>query len=125
MREKMLQCKTWALVGATGNKDKFGYKIFRAMKDAGLQVYPVNPGLQEIEGEPCYAALADLPVKPEAVDLVVAPKIGAGILRQCAELGIKKVWFQPGADNAELLELATELEIEFVHDACIMIELRK
>lgn len=125
MHEKMLQCKTWAIVGATSNKNKFGYKILRAMKAAGLEVYPVNPGLEEIEGERCYASLADLPVKPEAVDLVVAPKIGEGILRQCEELGIKKVWFQPGSDNAELLKLAAELEIEFVHDACIMIELKK
>ena len=125
MIDKMLQCKSWAVVGATSNTNKFGYKIFKTMKAAQLEVYPVNPGVETIDGETCYATLADLPVKPEAVDLVVAPKIGEAILRQCAELGIKNVWFQPGSDNAELLRLADELELSVVHDACIMVELRK
>lgn len=121
----MLQCKTWAVVGATAKPDKFGYRIYKTLKTAGLQVYPVNPGVETIDGDRCYASLAELPEKPEAVDLVVPAKIGESIVRQCGELGIANVWFQPGSDNDELIKLAQELKMATVHDACIMVELRK
>ncbi len=123
--EQMLQCKKWAVVGASANPDKYGYRIFKVMKAAGLEVYPVNPGIETIDGERCYAALADLPIKPDAVDLVVAAKIGETIVRQCSELKIENVWLQPGADSAALLKVAEELNLAVVHDACIMMELRK
>ena len=127
MRETMaslLQCKNWALVGATSNKSKFGYKILQVMRNNGLHVLPVNPGLQEIEGQPCYASLADLPEAVEAVNVVVPPKVALGILEECQRLNISKVWLQPGADTAEVVEKAKALGLQVVYDACIMIELR-
>ena len=122
--EKMLQLKTWAVVGATDNKEKFGYKIFKVMLEAGLEVYPINTGVQEILGQKCYPTLKDLPVKPEAVDLVVPPRVGEQILRECVELGITNVWLQPGADTQPVVNLAKELGLTVVDHACIMVELR-
>jgi predicted CoA-binding protein len=123
--EQMLKLKTWAVVGATNNEDKFGYKIFKMMKDVGFEVYPVNPGVREIDGQTCYSTLQDLPVIPEAVDMVVQPRIGDQVVRQCAQLGIKNVWFQPGADSKEIIALARQLNLQVVYEACIMVELRK
>lgn len=123
--QNMLKAKIWAVVGATANKEKFGYKIFKVMTEAGLEVYPVNPGVDEVQGKKCYAQLADLPVLPEAVNIVVPPRVGAEIVRQCAELGIKNIWLQPGAENAEVIRLAAELGLAVVSQSCIMIELRK
>ena len=120
----LLQCKNWALVGATSNKGKFGYKILQVMRNNGLQVFAVNPGLQEIDGQPCYASLADLPEAIEAVNVVVPPKVALGILEECQRLNISKVWLQPGADTAEVVEKAKALGLQVVYDACIMIELR-
>lgn len=121
----MLQVKSWAVVGASANKEKFGYKIFKVMTEAGIEVYPVNPGVEEVQGKKCYAKLADLPVLPEAVNIVVPPSIGAKVVRQCAELGITKIWLQPGSENAEIVRLADELGLEVVCQSCIMIELKK
>ena len=121
----MLQLKTWAVVGATNNTEKFGYKIFKVMVDSGIEVYPVNTGVTEILGKKCYPKLADLPSKPDAVNVVVPPKVGEMILRECAELGIKNIWLQPGADAPQVVQLAEELGLSVVHHACIMVELRK
>jgi len=123
--DNMLQLKTWAVVGATDNKEKFGYKIFKVMLGAGLKVYPINTGVTEIIGQKCYPALKDLPVKPDAVDIVVPPRVGEQILRECAELGITNVWLQPGADTQPVINLAKELGLTVVDHACIMVELRK
>ncbi|MCE5285058.1 MAG: CoA-binding protein [Pelosinus sp.] len=121
----MLKAKIWAVVGATAHKEKFGYKIFKVMTEAGFEVYPVNPGLDEVQGKKCYAKLADLPVLPEAVNIVVPPRVGTEVVRQCAELGIKKIWLQPGSENTEVMRLAEKLGLEVVCQSCIMIELRK
>ncbi len=120
----MLQLKTWAVVGATDNKEKFGYKIFKVMLESGLEVYPINTGVAEILGQKCYPTLKDLPVKPDAIDMVVPPRVGEQILRECAELGIQNVWLQPGADTQSVINLAKELGLTVVDHACIMVELR-
>lgn len=122
--DNMLQLKTWAVVGATDNKEKFGYKIFKVMLESGLEVYPINTGVTEILGKKCYPTLKDLPVKPDAVDMVVPPRVGEQILRECAELGIQNVWLQPGADTEPVIKLAKELGLTVVDHACIMVELR-
>ncbi|MDF2634971.1 MAG: CoA-binding domain protein [Pelosinus sp.] len=122
--DNMLKLKTWAVVGATNNKEKFGYKIFKVMLEAGIEVYPINTGISEILGQKCYPTLKDLPIKPDAVDIVVPPKVGEQIMRECAELGIQNVWLQPGADAPQVIQVAKELGLTVV-DACIMVELRK
>lgn len=122
--ESMLKCKTWAVVGATDNCEKFGYKIFKFMLEKGYNVYPVNPGVAEVLGHKCYPTLDSLPVKPDAVDFVVPPRVGVNIVRQCADLGIKNVWLQPGADAQEVVDLAQELGLMVVK-ACILVEGRK
>lgn len=122
---KMLDEKVWAVVGATDNKEKFGYKIFKFLQNHGCKVYPVNPGVTEIDGDKCYANLKNLPEKPGAVNVVVPPKIGQQIMHDCAEIGIKKVWLQPGADGEFVIATAKKLGLAVIHHACIMVELRK
>ena len=118
--EEMLTAKTWAVVGATDNKGKFGYKILKFMVEHGYQVYPVNPGIKEVYGRTCYESLAALPVVVEAVDVVVPPRIGEQVVKDCAALGIKNVWLQPGADAASVVKAAEELQLTVVTD-CIMV----
>lgn len=122
--ETMLQMKNWAVVGATDNTEKFGYKIYKTLKAAGYNVYPVNPGITEILGDTCYPALKDLPVIPEVVNVVVPPKVGEQIMNNCAELGIKNVWLQPGANAASVVETAQKLGLTVVDQNCILVELR-
>ena len=122
---KMLDLKTWAVVGATDNEDKFGYKIFKLLKKSGYKVFPVNPGLTTILGEKCYPSLTDLPVKPDAVNFVVPPKVGEAIVKECADLGIKHVWLQPGANGDNVVAAANQAELNVIYRACILVELRK
>lgn len=123
-QEAMLKNKQWAVVGATDNKEKFGYKIFKALKEAGYEVYPVNPGVDEVLGDKCYPALKDLPCVPEVVNVVVPPKVGEQIMNNCSELGIKNVWLQPGANAASVVERAKDLDLNVVDHCCVLVELR-
>src|SRR5262245_56238490 len=47
--EEILSQRRFAVVGASRDRDKFGYKVFRALKVAGYAVYPVNPNAELID----------------------------------------------------------------------------
>lgn len=122
MVQKMLEMKTWAVVGASENKEKFGWKIFKKLKDRGYKVYPISPNYETIDGDKCYKNLTELPEKPEVIDMVIAPKYGINTIKEASELGIQNIWLQPGTYNDELLSLIKEEGLNSVQ-ACVLVEL--
>jgi len=118
--EIMKKYKTWAVVGATIDEEKFGNKIYKKLKEKGYKVYPISPKYEEIDGDKAYKSLHELPEKPDVVNFVVNPKIGLGIVEDCAKLDINKIWLQPGTVSDELLNLAKEKNIEAVQ-ACVLV----
>jgi len=119
---ELLKLKKWAVVGASANKEKYGYKILRKLMDYGYEVYPVNPNYKQIEGLKCYASVKDLPEIPDVIDMVVAPRHGIKVVEEAAEVGIKNIWLQPGTVSDELLKLAEEKGINTVQ-ACVLVAL--
>jgi hypothetical protein len=121
----MLDQKVWAVVGATDNEDKFGHKIFMMLKKAGYRVFPINPGLQTVMGDPCYPSLTALPEKPDAVNFVVPPNVGEKIVAECAALGIKNIWLQPGANSDIVVDAAKKADLNVICQSCILVEAKK
>lgn len=118
-KETMLNKKIWAVIGVTPDKEKFGYKIWKILKDNDYEVYGVNPKYQEIYGEQCYATLKDLPKTPEVIDFVVPPTITMKNLDEAKELEIKYLWFQPGTWDEDVLKKAEALGLYHVED-CVL-----
>jgi predicted CoA-binding protein len=114
--------KRWAVIGVSDDRSKYGNKIYRDLRDAGYEVYAVNPKLETVEGDPCYASVKDLPVTPDVVDMVVPPVAGPAVVQDCLAAGVKRVWFQPGSESEEGIRKAQEGGMEVVYDACIMIQ---
>jgi predicted CoA-binding protein len=123
--QEFINLRTWAVVGASTDPEKFGYKVFRTLRDAGYTVYGVNVRGGNIEGQDLYRDLAALPEKPAVVDMVVPPKVTEQVVRQCAELGIERVWMQPGSESSEAIEYCEQHNIKVVHGACAMVRSRK
>lgn len=123
--QEMLEMPVWVVVGATQHKDKFGYRIFNRLNDAGYKVYPVNPFYSEIECSECFPSLKALPEVPDCVNMVVGPVKAAPFIDEAAELGIKRMWFQPGAFDDETIALAESKGIAVVYHHCVLVELNK
>ncbi len=121
--QMMLDQKVWAVVGATENSSKFGYKIYQKLKQFGYEVYPVNPRYESIEGDKCYPSLADLPQKVDCVDVVVSPERAEKTLDEVIHLGIDNIWFQPGTFTPELIEKSESESINTVYLNCVLVEL--
>jgi predicted CoA-binding protein len=118
-KEFMVQ-KRFALVGATANASKNGYRIFKNLTRRGYEVYPVNPGLEELEGVRCYHSLAEIPVRVDVVDFVVPPKVTEATLKECQRLGLDRIWLQPGSESQAALDFCRENKMRVVHGICVM-----
>lgn len=113
--------RVWAVVGASNDPRKFGYQVFRSLRDAGYVVYPVNPKGGELEGTTVYRSLAELPQPPEVVNLVVPPAVTEQVVREAHGLGLTRVWMQPGADSAAAVRYCQEQGMQLVQRACAMV----
>lgn len=128
MQEKidnMLSKERWAVVGATRNKEKFGYKIYKLLKEKGYEVTPINPVYADIEGDPTREDLKALDSSVDCVSVVVSPKRSEVVLEQAIDLGIKNIWFQPGTFTPEIIDKAEDAGLNVVYYDCVLVELGK
>jgi uncharacterized protein len=98
--------------------------IFRRLRDAGYDVFPVNPNASEVEGVPCFRDLASVPASLEGVVIATPPGAAEGLARECVDLGIPMVWMHrslgPGSVSTEALELCRREGIAVIPGACPM-----
>jgi uncharacterized protein len=123
--QELLKLKNWAVIGTTKDTSKFGYRVYKKLKSKGYNVYPVNPGLDEIRGEKCYHSVTDIDDVIDVVSLIINPKIGIEVLDQVHEKGIKNVWCQPGAESQELIDKAKGFGMNIIVNECVLTELKQ
>ena len=90
--QDFLAQKKIAVVGVSDKRETGCNLGYRKFKEAGYNVYAVNPHLTTFEGAPCYPDLKSIPEKPEAVFILANPKVTDQIVQQCVDLGIQHVW---------------------------------
>ena len=114
-----------AVVGATDDRTKYGATIYRDLKHKGFRVYPVNPNRASVDGDQAYASLDSLPVAPDIVNIVVPPDQTYRVLQRSRELGLMRVWVQPGAEDRRVLDYLEEHDFEYLANVCIMVQSRQ
>ena len=104
--------KTVAVIGASGNRAKFGNKAVRAFRLRGYTVWPVNPHQSQIEGLTAYRSIADVPGPIDMVTFYVPPDVGLQVIEAVATRQPGEVWFNPGSESDALIARARALGIE-------------
>lgn len=113
---------TVAILGASADPTKYGYKSLQAHRAQGYDVYPVNPKGGEIEGLTVYRSLADVPVERlDRVSVYLPPAVGVKVLDEIAEKGCDELWLNPGSDAAEVVARARELGLDPIQ-ACSIVD---
>ncbi|TPX56874.1 hypothetical protein PhCBS80983_g04229 [Powellomyces hirtus] len=98
----------FAVVGASQDPSKFGYKVLKWYLNHDLPVVPINPNGRAIDNIPTLLSLSALPCASSyAISVITPPSVTRGVIAQAEELGIRHVWLQPGAEDAEALATAT------------------
>jgi len=122
MKEFLGKNNIIAVTGVSRNKEKYGYKIYKALKNAGYEVYPVNPMADFIDEDKCYASLSNVPKKIDVVVTVTKPNITEKTIEEAKKLGINKVWMQPGSESERAKELCKENGINFISEMCFVVD---
>lgn len=112
----------YAIIGASNNSEKYGYKVFENLLVAGYKVIPINPNEKEVLWIKVYPTLSEAKKNINVVIFVTQPTITEKVLEEVKKLGIKNVWLQPGAQSDSAIEFCKKNNIECIHDACIMVQ---
>jgi len=106
--------KVIAIVGASGNRDKFGNKALRAFRAEGYTVLAINPNEAEVEGIRTYPSVLDVPHPIDMATVYVPPEVGQGLLAEFEKKQIPEIWLNPGAESDELLAEARQRKLNVI-----------
>ena len=119
-----LACERFAVVGASNHPAKFGGRVLAAYRRHGRVAFAVNPRERQVLGAPCYASLAALPERVEAVSIVTPPEVTERIVEEAADAGARFVWMQPGAESAAAIAKAKARRLVVIAGGpCLLIEI--
>lgn len=122
--ESFFRSGPFAVVGASGDRTKFGNRVLRCYLEHGCEAIPINPKGGEVEGLPAYPDLGAVPEVPGAVSIITPPPVTASVVTQALSLGIRMLWMQPGAESEEGIAEAEGAGAVVIHGgACVLVEL--
>jgi predicted CoA-binding protein len=119
---RILQRKTIAIVGLSGNELRASNFVGRYLMRNGYTIIPVNPREDEILGQKSWASLTEIPGKVDTVDVFRAPDAAPGIAREAVEIGASAIWFQFGVISEEAVQIAVDGGLDVVVDRCLKVE---
>ena len=104
--KQFLMGKRFAVVGASTDREKYGNKVLRVYQQNKLEVVPINPKADEVEGLKAYPDLASVPGAIDGLSIITPPKVTEHVVAEAVKRGIKNVWMQPGAESDAAVEAA-------------------
>lgn len=114
--------KTIAVVGMTNNPEKPSFMIPQAMLQAGYEIIPVNPTLDEVLGLKVYPSLKDIDVHVDIVNIFRRSEKLPAIAKETVEIGADVFWAQSGIANEEAYNYLKEHGVTVIMDRCIKVE---
>lgn len=98
--------------------------IFRKLRDAGHEMFAVNPNGGVVEGTPAYADLAAIPDGVDAVVVATPPDATERVVREAVDLGVRHVWmhrsFGEGSVSTAAVAYCREHGVRPIAGACPM-----
>ncbi len=111
-----------ALIGASNDKSKFGYKIYNNLLNKGYDVTTINPKKITIDGVTSLSSVKEMEESPDIIDFVVPPLVAFSEAKKLFNEGYDNFWFQPGSESDELTRYLDNLNINYLTNECIMTE---
>ncbi|MDY6844167.1 MAG: CoA-binding protein, partial [Thermodesulfobacteriota bacterium] len=121
-----------AVIGASSNRMKFGYKFFSALIEAGYKgrLYPINKNEDEILGHKTYPSILDVPERVDYAIFCIPAHYVAQATKECGEKGVRGIQlFTAGFKETEskegiereklLVETAKKYGIRIIGPNCI------
>ena len=108
-----------AVIGVSRNSKKFGYLVYKELKNKCYKVIPVNSNADTIEDAVCYKNIESLPAEVSAA-VILTPKKGTlEAVQQLIQKGIRQIWIQQHSDTPEAIDFAKKNGVNLIHGHCI------
>lgn len=118
--ETFLESRKMAVAGVSRNPKKFGFTVYKDLKEKGYQVYPINPNLEQLDGNPCFHSVSALPLDVRNL-LIITPKTQTlQVVKEALEKGIDNIWIQQMSETREVLDYLKDKELNLVVKECIL-----
>lgn len=106
--DDFLARKRLAVVGLSRNPKDFSRMLFQEFRRRGYDVVPVTPQASELDGLQCFAGVRDISPPVEGALLMTNAAVTDGVVRECAEAGIPRVWMYRAAGAGAVSPAAVE-----------------
>jgi predicted CoA-binding protein len=116
-----------AVVGLSSNPERPSHDVSQFMQAQGYEIYPVNPMIagQEVLGQKVYASLADLPIRPEIVNVFRRSEFVPDVAEQAIAVGADVLWTQLFVVHDAAAQRASAAGLKVVQNRCLKIEFHK
>jgi len=114
-----------AVVGASGDRSRPSFGVFRYLLDQGFECVPVNPNVSEVMGVPAFPTLAQAVAATggfEMVDIFRRSELCLPHAHEAVATGARVLWLQLGVVNWEAARIAHDAGLGVVMDRCTAIE---
>jgi predicted CoA-binding protein len=91
--DEFLAQRRIAVAGVSRDGKHAANAVYRRLRDRGYTVFAIDPNAEELEGDRCYHDLHAVPERVDAVVVATPPAAARRVAEECAELGIRRVWF--------------------------------
>jgi uncharacterized protein len=75
--DQFFESKSYGVVGASINREKYGNKVLRVYQQKDMEVFPIHPKEESIEGINTYKSVTEL---PESVKSISSSNTGRSCL---------------------------------------------
>jgi len=123
--DRVLEFKTWAILGLSNNPDRAAYSVAALLKQKGHTIIPVHPKAETVHGEKGYATLEEIPVKVDVVDFFINSELVSRNIDRAISIGAQAVWLQLGVIDSESVQRAELAGLIAIMDRCPAIEYGK
>lgn len=114
--------KVIAVVGHSDKPHRASYQIAQFLSLVGYTVYPVNPQVKTISGNPSYASLKDVPKTIDLVNIFRRSEYLSEIIDEAIAVGVKTIWAQLGIYDESAAQKAQNAGLNVIMNACIKVE---
>ncbi len=116
------KAKRIAVVGLSGNPERTSYMVSKAMQDAGYEIIPVNPTVDEVLGVKAVRSLKEIDGHIDIVNVFRRSEHLLQVAEEFADVDAEVFWSQLGCINEEAYHFLKEKGYIVVMDRCIKVE---
>lgn len=109
-----------AVLGASGNPERYSYKAVKMLSEGDYGVFPVHPSAKPIDGITCYPTLVDIQEPLDTITVYLSEKNSTPMIDEIIKCAPRRVILNPGAENEELRSRCEARGIE-VLEACTLV----